>query len=271
MTRPLAVIAVAALAAITLGCDRRPAAASGGAGSSSGREVRIAAASSMKGALEELRGSFQSSHPGLTVTITYGASGNLYSQLLNKAPFDAFFSADTGYPHRLAEQGLAAPESERIYARGVLVAWVPNGSLLELDRDGLKALGAPAIKHLAIANPRRAPYGRAAEEALNAAGVYEAVKDRLVLGENVEQTAQFVQSGAAEAGLIPLSLALQPAMKSAGRYAEVPASMHTPIRHGAVITAWAASPAEAREFCDHVMGRAGRSVLARYGLVAPEQ
>jgi molybdate transport system substrate-binding protein len=262
-----------ALVAVVGACDRR-----GSGGSSSGtpapapvatREVRIAAAASLKPALEEIISAFSATHAGVKVTATYGASGNFYGQLVNKAPFDVFMSADTGYPHRLVEGGQAAPGSEKVFARGVLVLWVPKASTLDIDGKSVAALRDPSVKHISIANPKNAPYGRAAEAAMKSAGIYDAAKDRLVQGENVEQAAQFAQTGAAEAALLPLSLARAPAMKDAGRFVLVDSATYPPIEHGMIITAWAGSPADAAAFCDYVMGTGGREVLARHGFGAP--
>src|SRR5439155_3328701 len=176
------------------------------------REVRVAAASDLKFAFDELARDFQARHTGIAVKVTYGSSGNFYTQLASEAPFDLFLSADLDYPRKLVAQGRAVKETEFQYAVGRLVVWVPNGSPLDLDQLGIRAVTDPRVKKVAIANPRHAPYGRAAEAALKHAGVYDQVKDRLVLGENIAQAAQFVESGAADVGLVALSLALAPTL-----------------------------------------------------------
>jgi molybdate transport system substrate-binding protein len=232
-------------------------------------EVRVAAAASMKDALEELGAAFAAGHAGVRVVATYGASGTLYAQLSNKAPFDVFLSADTAYPKKLAEAGLAAEGFPRVYARGVLVVWVPKGSGLDIEHRGLKALADPAVKHVAIANPELAPYGRAAEAAMKAAGVYGAVEPRLVRGENVEQAGQFVESGAADVGVLPRSLAVGAGLRDAGRWVEVDRGLYPAVEHGMMVTAWAGHPAEARAFCEYVVSEAGREVLARHGFAIP--
>ena len=165
------------------------------------RRVNVAAASDLKFALDELVEAFGRTAPGIAVTVTYGSSGTFFSQISNGAPFDMFLSADVDYPKRLAEAGLAAKDSVFPYAVGRIVLWVPATSRLPVER-GLQVLASPDLRKIAIANPRHAPYGRAAEAALRTFGVYDAVKDRLVLGENIAQTAQFVQSGNADAGII---------------------------------------------------------------------
>src|SRR5439155_21360664 len=134
--------------------------------------------------------------------------------------FDLFFSADMEYPRRLIEQGLALPESAFLYGIGHLVVWVPRDSSLDVERLGLQALLDPSVRKIALANPKHAPYGRAAEAALKPAGLYDKVQARLVYGENVAQTAQFVETGSADVGLIALSLALAPALRGQGRYGE---------------------------------------------------
>ena len=191
----------------------------------------MAAASDLKFAMDELVGAFGKSHPDIEVTMTYGSSGNFFSQISNGAPFDLFFSADVDYPRRLAEAGLGPKDGVFLYAVGRIVVWVPAASRIPVER-GIQVLASPDVRKIAIANPRHAPYGRAAEAALRAAGVYEAVKGKLVLGENVAQTAQFVQSGAADAGIIALALALAPALAKEGRYFEVPLETYPAHRAG---------------------------------------
>jgi molybdate transport system substrate-binding protein len=227
-------------------------------------EVAVAAAANLKYALDELVAVFEAQQPGHRVKVTYGSSGNFYAQLAQRAPFDLFLSADTFYPGRLVEDGLALDGALFRYATGRLALWVPPGSTLQVESKGLGALLDPRVKRIAIANPRHAPYGAAAIEALEAAGLHERVRDRLVLGENVGQAAQFVQSRAADAGFIALSLALSPPL-AGGRHFVVPASDHAPLEQGGIIMQWARDPAAARAFRDFVTGEGGRAVLARFG------
>src|SRR5579871_5389627 len=173
-------------------------------------ELRIAAAADLQFALAEVSKSFEQSHPGCHLAITYGASGNFFSQLSNKAPFDLFLSADATYPQKLSEQNLSASAPFH-YATGHIVLWAPKTSSVDGSK-GFKSLTDSAAKKIAVANPDHAPYGRAAVAALKAAGVYDQIKDRIVLGENIAQTAQFASSGAADVGVIALSLALAPKM-----------------------------------------------------------
>jgi molybdate transport system substrate-binding protein len=233
------------------------------------REVRVAAAADLKFALDEVAGAFERQSPGIKVTPTYGSSGNFFAQLSNEAPFDLFLSADIDYPRKLVEQGKAARGSEFVYAVGHLVVWVPTGSKADVAKLGLRALLDPSVKKVAIANPQHAPYGRAAEAALKKLGVYDHVKDRLVLGDNVAQAAQFVESGAADAGVIALSLARAPTMRDRGRYAEVPLDAYPRLEQGGIILRWAKDREAAQALRDFLTGPEGRAVLDRYGFLLP--
>ncbi|MFY0568515.1 molybdate ABC transporter substrate-binding protein [Archangium lansingense] len=228
------------------------------------RTLTIAAASDLKFALDELLEEFRAKQPGTEVQVTYGSSGNFLAQLSNGAPFDVFLSADVAYPRKLAEQGLVADEVF-LYAVGRIVVWVPKGSPLHVEQRGMEALREPAARRIAIANPQHAPYGRAAEAAMKSLGVYDALKDKLVLGENIAQTAQFVQSGAADAGVIALALALAPAMKERGSYWEVPLEAYPRMEQGGAILKKAKDPELARQFRDYLLGTEGNALLKRYG------
>lgn len=216
--------------------------------------------------MEDLIRSFGQSHPATQVQVTYGSSGNLYAQIANHAPFDLFYSADTKYPERLSADGLVLAGSGRTYALGRLALVVrrecaPGGVL-----DGPGILSTPAIRHLAIANPALAPYGRAAQEALGKLGMGDQVAAKLVLGESVEQAAQFFESGAAEAAFLPRSLALLPPLQRVGLVWVVPAEITPPIAHGLVILGRTASPAQAREFDAFLKGPQGRRILGEHGM-----
>ncbi len=253
------------LAALLSGCGP-----TSGTGEGS-REVRVAAAADLKFALDDLLTEFQRQHSDIRVVVTYGASGNFYAQLCNKAPFDVFFSADVEYPRRLIDKGLAAREDEFLYAVGHLVVWVPNASPLELDRLGIRALLDPRVRKIAIANPRHAPYGRAAEAALKSLGVYEQIKAKIVNGENVAQAAQFVETGSADAGVIALSLALSPALRERGRRWEVPVDAYPRLEQGGVILSWARDRQAAEALRVFVSGPGGKAVLKRFGFFLPEK
>ncbi|MGE0455288.1 MAG: molybdate ABC transporter substrate-binding protein [Vicinamibacteria bacterium] len=231
------------------------------------RELRVAAAADLRFALEELAAELSRAQPGSALKISYGSSGTFFAQLSSRAPFDVFLSADADYPRRLAAEGLGL-DAPFVYAFGRLVLFVGRASPLDVEREGLRALLSPAARRIAIANPRHAPYGRAAEAALRAAGLHDAVAPRLVLGENVAQTAQFVQSGAADAGLIALSLALAPQMKG-GRFVELPPDSYPRIEQGGLLLSWAREPEAARAFRDALLGEPGRATLARFGFWLP--
>ena len=232
-------------------------------------EIVVAAASDLSFAFTEAAGQFER-QTGTRVKVTLGSSGNLFSQIQNGAPFDAYFSADIRYPQKLEESGQAVPGSLYRYAVGRLVLWMPNRAGLPPPQQGLWVLLDGAIRKVAIANPKHAPYGRAAVAALQQAGVYEAVKDKLVLGENISQAAQFVESGAADAGLLALSLAVVPAMQQAGQYWEVPQETHPPIAQGAVVMKNGANRDGAQAFFSFLQRREGQEILRRYGFVLPD-
>lgn len=233
------------------------------------RTVSVAAASDLKFALDEVIRNYAQEHPDTTIKVTYGSSGNFYAQLSQGAPFDLYFSADVAYPRRLIEQGLADKESEFLYGVGQIVVWVPNDSPLDVEKLGIGALLDPAARKVAIANPQHAPYGRAAEAALKSLDVYEQVKERLVLGENIAQTAQFVESGAADVGIIALSLAVAPELRDKGRYWSVPLDAYPTIEQGCVMMNGAVDRAATESFRDFVIGPGGRNILSRYGFVLP--
>jgi molybdate transport system substrate-binding protein len=233
------------------------------------RVVSVAAAADLKFALDDLLAEFRRSRTDIQVKVTYGSSGNFFAQLSNRAPFDVFFSADVDYPRRLIDRGLAARESLFVYAVGHLVVWVRRDSPLDVEKLGAQALLDPRVKKVAIANPRHAPYGRAAEAALKKWEVYDQVKDRLVYGENVAQTAQFVETGAADVGLVALSLALAPGLRDKGRYWQVPLDAYPRLEQGGVILGSARDRAAADALRAFVTGAEGKAVLRRYGFFLP--
>ena len=231
--------------------------------------VRVAAAADLKFALDEVGEAFHRRHPDITLQVSYGSSGNFFAQLSNRAPFDIFFSADVDYPRKLIEQGLAAQDTAFSYAVGRLVIWAPRASRTALERLGMQALVDPSVRKIAIANPKHAPYGRAAEAAMKTLGVYEKVREQLVYGENIAQTAQFIQTGSADIGIIALALALAPILKAEGQYWEVPLDAYPRIEQGGVILSWAMDVAAAQDLRAFVLGTEGKAVLRRYGLFLP--
>ena len=233
------------------------------AGLCAAQEITVAAAADLQFAMQEVGTRFQQ-ESGKTVKLIYGSSGNFAQQLQNGAPFDMFFSANLDYPRQLEAAGLTAPGTFYQYAIGKIVVWVPNDSKLDLS-SGLKALLNPSIKKIAIANPQHAPYGKAAVAAMQKENIYDQVKDKFVLGENISQTASFVASGSADVGIIALSLALSPNMKDKGRYAEIPADEYPPIEQACVILASSKNKEAARQFLLFVRTAAMADVLRSYG------
>jgi molybdate transport system substrate-binding protein len=229
--------------------------------------VTIAAAADLNDAMSELIAQFEKAS-GCSTRLSTGSSGNFFSQIENGAPFDVFFSADVEYPRKLEAEGLAVPGSVFVYGTGKIVLWVRNESRLDLSK-GLTALRDPSVRKVAIANPQHAPYGRAAEEALRKSGVYDVVKDRLVLGENISQAAQFVESGNADAGILALSLAVSPGLKEEGRYAKIPENLYAPIEQGAALLRNSPNPQAARAFLEFVKTPSAAAVLERYGFKVP--
>ena len=232
------------------------------------RTLTVAAASDLKFALDEAIRQFKLQNAAIDIQPIYGSSGNFYTQITNNAPFDVFMSADMEYPRRLASGGLTMADGEFEYGVGRIVVWVGGASSLDVSRDGLRALTGAAVHHVAIANPEHAPYGRAAIAALKTAGLEEAVRPKLVNGENVAQALQFVQTGAADAGIVALSLALTPGGKS-GRWFEIPQTDYPPLKQGGTILKWAADPAMARALRAFVIGADGRTILQQFGFSPP--
>lgn len=233
----------------------------------SSAELTIAAASDLNVAFKDLVAEYEKK-TGEHVKLSFGSSGNFYSQISNGAPFDLYFSADIRYPQKLEEAGHAVPGSLYKYAVGRIVLWVPKDSTIDVQK-GLDALMDPAVKKIAIANPKHAPYGRAAVAAMQHYKVYERVKDRMVLGENISQTAQFIESGACDIGIVALSLALAPSMKAAGKYWEIPVEWHPPLEQGAVILKHSKNKEAAKQFLEFVKGLEGQEIMRRYGFTLP--
>jgi molybdate transport system substrate-binding protein len=232
------------------------------------QEITVAAAADLSSALPEVADRYKK-QTGHDVKLVFGASGNLTTQIRNGAPFDLFFSADEDYPKQLIDAGLAEKDTLYRYAVGRLALWVPNDSPLDLEKLGMQALLDPAVKKISIANPQHAPYGRAAEAALRHFGIYEQVQKRLVLGENVSQAAEFVESGNAEAGLVALSHALAPAMKGKGRYWAVPLDAYPTLNQAVVVVSQSKQKDAARRFVEFVRSQEVTSLLESYGFSLP--
>jgi molybdate transport system substrate-binding protein len=232
-----------------------------------GDRITVAAASDLKFAMQEIAAQFEK-QTGHKINVTYGSSGNFFAQIQNGAPFDLYFSADIDYPRKLEAAGLAEPGTLYKYAIGRIVIWVPAGSPVDLSK-GWAALLDPSIQRISIANPKHAPYGRAAVAALQKAGIYDKVEPKLVYGENISQAAQFVESGNAQAGIIALSLTHAPAMRDKGRQWEIPVDAHPPIEQGTIVVKSSPNKTVARAFLDYFKSAPGRAVLESYGFTIP--
>jgi molybdate transport system substrate-binding protein len=232
------------------------------------QEIVVAAAADMNAALPQLVAAY-TKKTGQTVKFSFGSSGNLANQIRNGAPFDVFFSADEEYPKQLMAEGLAAKDTLYRYAVGRLVLWVPSKSPLNVSKLGILALLDPSVKKIAMANPVHAPYGRAAETVLRHFGIYDQVSSRLVLGENVAQAAQFVESGNAQAGLIALSHAFAPALKDQGCYWTIPLDAYPTLNQAAVVLSRSKQQEAARKFLEFLRSPGATSLLSSYGFSVP--
>jgi molybdate transport system substrate-binding protein len=232
------------------------------------QDLSVAAASDLQSALPAIAAAFEK-ETGRKVAVTFGSSGNFFTQIQNGAPFDVFLSADVDYPNRLEASGHAVPGSVTRYATGRLVLWTRKDSGLDLRR-GLRVVEDARVQHIALANPEHAPYGHAAVAALRHERLYEQVQKKFVLGENISQAAQFAQSGNAQVGLIALSLALSPALKSSGSHVDIPEAWYPPIEQaGALLTSSRRKPL-ARQFLEFMTAANTIRLLRSYGFAIPQ-
>jgi len=231
--------------------------------------LRVAAAADLEPVLPPLLEQFRQS-TGIRAEATFQASAVLATQIQNGAPFDLFLSADLSYPKRLIDAGIADAAGTAdsttpiVYARGTLVLWARKDS--PLPPPSLDLLRNPSLKRLAIANPDRAPYGRAAVAALTSLKLYDTLKPRLITAENIAQAAQFVDSGNADAGLISLTSALTPRLSSSGSYFVIPRSLYPPIEQGAVLVSKTTQRAAAHQLLDFLLSASVQAQLAKSGL-----
>ena len=226
-------------------------------------ELRVAAAADLSKAFAEIAKAYRQ-ETGQAVKLTFGATGQLTQQIENGAPFDVFAAANESYLLSLEKKGLLLSDTRQVYAIGRLALWTRKGG--PSCPRSLAELADPRYARIALANPKVAPYGKAAQEALQSAKVWDALKSRLVYGENVQQTLQFAQSGNADVALISLSLATD----SGGNYAPVPPSLYSPLRQALAVTKSTVQPVAARRFVAFVTGPKGRALLLKYGFTLPE-
>lgn len=229
-----------------------------------GERLTIAAASDLRFALDDIIEIYAAEHPDDTVRVTYGSSGRMTTQILNGAPYDLFFSADIAYPEKLHDEGHAVTEPE-VYALGRIVLWSNrrDASLMTLED-----LLDDDIRRVAIASPNHAPYGVRAMEALQSVGIWDELQAKIVNGDNIAQTARMVQAGAAEVGIIALSLAEFPDLAE-HPYHLIDDALHEPLSQGFVITRRGEHNDTAHRFADYMNGDTAREIMRRYGFVMP--
>lgn len=233
--------------------------------SAQAEKITIAAAADLKFAMNEIIAGFKKDHTGKDVEVIYGSSGKFHAQIQQGAPYDLFFSADIAFPRELAKKGFAFSDVKP-YAIGRIVLW---STQLDAARMTLASLTSPKIARIAIANPKHAPYGKRAEEALRKLGLWDTVQSKLVFGDNIAHTAQFVQTGNAQAGIIALSLALNPELAKKGSYYLIPDTLHEPLEQGFIITKSAANKPLAKLFTAYMATKDVRSIMRKYGFVLP--
>ena len=252
-------LAATALALLGSGCSHTTA------------TVRVAAAADLEYALKAAIDDFNRANPTVMIDPVFGSSGNFYSQISNGAPFDLFLSADMDYPRKLAQSRAADLKSLFVYSVGHLVLWVPKNSPLDVEKRQVGTLLLDSVHKIAIANPEHAPYGRAAEQYLRNQAIYDKVQPKLVMGENIAQTLQFVESGSADIGIIALSLALSPPVRDKGRYFVIPEENFPAMEQGGIIMTRAQNPAAAHQFAMYLLTPGARSLLTRFGFSMPQE
>ena len=229
--------------------------------------LSIAAASDLVYCLEELNATFHKAHPTLTLKVSTDSSGNFFAQIQHGAPFDIFLSADLHYPNALIKAGLADSSSLTLYAIGYIVLWSRRPDI-DVTR-GLEILRDEKITKVAIANPAHAPYGRAAKAALEYFKLWEPIQPKLVLGENIAQTAQFVQTGNVDAGIVALALVMSPKLKNAGTYYVIPETSFPRLEQAAVLTKQGIKNPVANRYLEFLRSAPAREIFNRYGFRLP--
>lgn len=225
-------------------------------------ELTVAAASDLTNSFQELGRQFEATHK-IKVTFSFGSSGLLTRQIENGAPMDLFAAANVDYISQLEQKGLIVPGTKSIYARGRITLWTTADSPLKIEK--VADLTRPEVKRIAIANPDHAPYGLAAQQALQSAGIWDAIKPKLVLGDNIRQTLQYAETGNVDVSIVALSLS----QESKGRWTLIPEELHKPLDQGLAVMKTTHNEAVAREFASFVTGPEGRAILAKYGFAFP--
>jgi molybdate transport system substrate-binding protein len=232
------------------------------------QEITVAAAADLQFAFQDIAARFEKD-TGHKVKTIFGSSGNFFAQVQNGAPFDIFFSADIGYPQKLEAAGQSEPGTLYEYATGKIVLMAPKASPLDLNK-GLPLLLDPRVTKIAIANPEHAPYGRAAVAALQHEKLYDQLSAKFVMGENISQTASFVVSGSADAGIVALSLALAPSFQEKANYVSIPDGDYPPIRQAAVILKSSQQKEIARQFMTYLKEPETVGLMEKYGFAVPK-
>jgi molybdate transport system substrate-binding protein len=248
-------IALALFATLFVSCNRSP-------DRNSTATLTVSAAADLMPAFEEIGKLFEQ-ESGIKVTFNFGSTGQLAQQIEQGAPVDLFAAANISFVEELEKKHLILSDTKALYARGRITLWTRRDSSLQLER--VEDLTRPEVRRVAIANPEHAPYGIAAREALQSAGVFDQVKSRLVFGENVAQTLQFAESGNVDAAIIALSLSTQ----SNGRWVLIPEELHKPLNQALAVISGTKHELEARRFAAFVNGAKGRPVMKKYGFILP--
>ena len=248
---PLAAFVIA-LACVTACKDNSPAT------SASRDELTVAAASDLTPAFEEIGREFESATK-TRVIFMFGSTGMLTRQIENGAPVDLFAAANVSYVDQLEKEGLIIRDTKAVYARGRITLWTPNESTLRLQ--GIADLARPEVMRIAIANPDHAPYGLAAKQALQSAGIWERVQPKLVYGENIRQALQYAQTGNVEVAIVALSLSIQ----STGRWTLIPEELHQPIDQGLAVMKTTNNEKAARAFAAFIQSPQGKAIMKKYG------
>lgn len=236
-------------------------------------KINIAAAADLKFAMDEVIAQFKKANPADDVNVIYGSSGKMFTQIQQAAPYDLYFSADISYPEKLVAQGMTDGAATP-YAFGRIVLWKPklsSNTQLDASEMTLEDLTRVDIMRIAMANPKHAPYGKRAEEALRSTNLWHKVEAKLVYGENITQTAQFVQTGNAQVGMIALSLALSTELSKQGNYWLIPEALHSPLKQGFVITKRAANNPLAKKFSGYISSTAAKKIMMKYGFTLPNK
>jgi molybdate transport system substrate-binding protein len=226
--------------------------------------VKVAAAANLRFVLEEVKVQFEKKYPGSSVEITFGSSGTLAQQIMHGAPFDVFLAADVEFPQKLADAGLAAgPVKTYVYGRVAMFSTTVDVT------KGLNAVLLPSVKKIAVADPKKAPYGENSVAMLKKKGLYDKIASKIVWGENISQAAQFAFSGNAEIGFIAYSLALAPDMQGKGKVYALPANVCPPIQQAYVLLKPAASNLVAKSFMSYLVSKKCDKLWLKYGYGLP--